>query len=129
MTPNPTAPSAPQVPWQAPPTPDLYGGNPSALDRDWRPTGQARPKSVMMGLVLTFCFGPLGLFYATRGSGQALPAFLWMGFAVLALIWFPNTGVTPYWLISMIWSTLTIKGYNRRFSEMAGQGGSEAARQ
>lgn len=34
---------------------------------------------------------------------------------VLMLAWHGNIGLTPFWLISMVWSTLAIKAYNRQF--------------
>lgn len=77
VTPKPTAPSAPYVPGRSPPAPDPYAGGGPALDGDWRPSGTARPESVALGLILTLCFGPLGLFYAIWGSRtQTIPCML-----------------------------------------------------
>jgi hypothetical protein len=58
VTPNPTAPSTPYIPGQTPTPSDPYALGVPGLDGDWRPSGTARPKSVPMGLILTFCFGP-----------------------------------------------------------------------
>jgi hypothetical protein len=47
---------------------------------------------------------------------QTIPCILWGGATFLMLAWHGNIGLTPFWLISMVWSTLAIKAYNRRFA-------------
>ena len=130
VTPNPT-PSyvpPPPTPSYAPPTstPISYGGGAVQY------TGpvQRGPKHYFLALVLTFVFGPLGLFYATK-KGALTMLFLLVAVPVgLSL-----AGVLPYgslahpfaildhssvmdgfWSVSvffsMIWSVIAVKSYN-----------------
>lgn len=69
----------------------------------------AVPKSHLVGLVLTFFFGPLGLLYASPiASVVMIILTLIVGFFTFGL------GLILGWLISIIWSILAIILHNRK---------------
>lgn len=73
------------------------------------------PKSLGIGLILTFFFGPIGLFYATI-SGAVIMLII---DAIFAVIGFITAGISLVVtaplvnLVCMIWAYLKIKSYNR----------------
>lgn len=90
------------------------------------------PKSVAIAILLTFSFGPVGLFYASITGGLIMtftPIFLglltfvglfqddWLLFGwslgLLAIC------ALTFWLISMIWAVISVSSYNREIEEDA----------
>lgn len=75
----------------------------------------ARTKSVLLSLVLTFFFGPLGMLYSTIGGAivmmiLSIPAFiLTLGHAAFLI-----------WPMSMIWGAWATHRYNERLLRRAG---------
>lgn len=90
------------------------------------------PKSVGIAILLTFLFGPLGLFYATVTGGLVMtftPIFLFLlvivglfqddwllfGWSLGLLTIFALT----FWLINIIWAVIGVNSYNREIEEDA----------
>jgi len=139
VTPNPTPAYVPPPPEPTyyPPTPSggtSYGGGyaPSGTDAVGVGYGGPTPgpKRYWLALVLTFFFGPLGLFYATK-KGALIMLLLLVGVPVTLSV----AGILPYgsvahpfaildhdgimnqmWslsvLLSMIWSIVGVRRYN-----------------
>lgn len=84
--------------WTADSAPAGYGGTTVVL--------VSPPKSVGVALVLTFFFGPFGMFYSTVSGALIMLAILFFGGFVMGvitlglawLVWWPMV-----WLVSMIW--------------------------
>jgi hypothetical protein len=132
VTPNPTpAYVPPPMPsYDAPmPGPLSYGGG-----AQYSGPVQPRSKGYFAALILTFFFGPLGLFYATKKGALAMLLFL-VGVPVVL----SNIGVLPFgsaqhpfavldhssvmdgmWKISvvfsMIWAVMAVNRYNARLN-------------
>ena len=133
VTPNPTPSYVPPpmpsynapTPSYGAPSPVAYGGG----SVDFGPSGP-RHKHYFIALILTFLFGPLGLFYATKKGGMAM-LFLLVGVPVtLGMIGVLPFGspshpfaildhssvMDPMWslsvFISMVWSVFAVKSYN-----------------
>ena len=90
------------------------------------------PKSIGVAILLTFLFGPVGLFYASISGGLIMtftPIVLFLLFmvgiiqenillvewSVMLLIVF----VLTYWLICIIWAAISVNSYNREIEEEA----------
>jgi hypothetical protein len=69
----------------------------------------APQKSVGLSLVLTFLFGPLGMFYSTVGGALAM---LVISF-IVAIITF-GIGLMITWPVCMIWGAVAASQYNQR---------------
>ena len=73
------------------------------------------PKSLGIGLILTFFFGPIGLFYATI-SGAVIMLII---DAIFAVIGFITAGISLVVtaplvnLVCMIWAYVKINSYNK----------------
>jgi len=68
-----------------------------------------KKKSMVVALILTFLFGPLGLLYATvPGALILLVLTLVIGFFTLGL------GFIVGWLASMIWAAVSVNSYNSK---------------
>ena len=66
-------------------------------------------KSVGASLVLTFFFGPLGMFYSTVvGAVVMLVLYLVIGLLTLGL------GLIVLHPIAMIWSAVAVSNYNKK---------------
>ena len=70
-------------------------------------------KSVGIGLLLTFIFGPIGMLYAT----------VWGGFIMMVvnlLIGIPTLGLGLLltWPIQLIWVAVSIRSYNRKLMNL-----------
>ena len=70
-------------------------------------------KSVGIGLLLTFLFGPIGMFYGT----------IWGGFIMMVvnlLIGIPTVGLGLFftWPIQLIWVALSIRSYNKKLLKL-----------
>ena len=87
-------------------------------------------KSVGIGILLTFLFGPIGLFYATVFGGIVMtfsPILLLVIFflgldmqsEVISIIAGMTLlfGLIFWWLICMIWSAIAVTQYNKRIME------------
>jgi len=89
-------------------------------------------KSVGIAILLTFLFGPIGLFYASVSGGLIMtftPISLFLlvlvgliqenslllGWSVVLLIIFAVT----FWLINIIWATVSVMSYNKEIEEDA----------
>jgi len=65
-------------------------------------------KSVGASLVLTFLFGPLGMFYSTVWGGVIMTILcLLVGVFTLGL------GLVVLWPICMVWGAVAVSNYNR----------------
>lgn len=90
------------------------------------------PKSVGIAILLTFLFGPIGLFYATVTGGLIMtftPIVLFvlaivglfqdnsllLGWSLGLLIIFALT----FWLINIIWAVISVSSYNAEIEEEA----------
>lgn len=69
------------------------------------------PKSMAASLVLTFFFGPLGLFYASVTGGIVM---LLITFVAAALTFGVSVFIT--WPICMIWAAVATTNYNARLT-------------
>jgi len=89
-------------------------------------------KSVGIAILLTFLFGPIGLFYASVSGGLIMtftPIFLFLlvlvgsvqknslllSWSIVLLIIFAVT----FWLINIIWATVSVMSYNKEIEEDA----------
>jgi hypothetical protein len=137
VTPNPTpayVPPASTPEYYAPPpsNPVYYGGGPVQYSGPVQYTGPIRPrrKGYITALILTFLFGPLGLFYATKKGALAM-LFLLVAVPVALGVVGVLPGGSPshpfaildhssvmdrMWSIavvfSMLWSVLAVNRYN-----------------
>ena len=69
----------------------------------------SQKKSMGMGILLTFLFGPLGLLYATVGGGIVMIILtIVVGIITLGL------GFILGWLISIIWAAVSISSHNSK---------------
>lgn len=64
-------------------------------------------KSTVLGLILAFFFGPLGLLYSTVLGGVIMIAV-----AIVAFFILPVIGPIIAWMISFIWAFVTLILYN-----------------
>lgn len=136
VTPNPT-PSyvpPPPAPAYAPPpvsygAPVTYNSAPTSYTGSSAGSAPSGRKRYWLALLLTFFFGPLGLFYASAGGALAM---LFLVFAVpLGLnllgalpvhpanpfaIWSFDSVMAPIWsfatFVSMIWSVIAVRRRN-----------------
>lgn len=70
-------------------------------------------KSVGIGLLLTFLFGPIGMLYATVWGGLLMMMVnLILGFATFGI------GLFFTWPIQLIWVTLSIRSYNKKLMKL-----------
>lgn len=72
-------------------------------------------KSMLLGLILTFFFGPLGMLYATVLGGivMFIVCVLTFGITIMTL----GLGSILFflvWIIQMLWAGFAISGYNKR---------------
>ncbi len=66
-------------------------------------------KSVGIGLLLTFLFGPIGMLYATVWGGLLMMVVnLVVGIATFGI------GLVITWPIQLIWVVLSIRSYNKK---------------
>ena len=88
------------------------------------------PKSIGIALLLTFLFGPIGLFYASISGGLImiitpiilivlLYAGVWQESSLL-MAW--TSGliiifILAYWLIILIWAVIGVRNYNEKIEE------------
>ena len=90
------------------------------------------PKSIGVAILLTFLFGPVGLFYASISGGLVMtftPIVLFLITMVgivqeITLLVFWSAGLLfvfflTYWLICIIWATISVNRYNREIEEEA----------
>lgn len=68
----------------------------------------AQKKSMAAALVLTFFFGPLGLFYASIIGG-----IIMLALSVFVLIFTLGFGFLFTWPITMIWAAIAVDRANR----------------
>ena len=66
-------------------------------------------KSVGVGVLLSFLFGPLGMFYATI-SGAIIMLIVSVIVAVLTM----GLGALLTWPICMIWTAIAVKSHNEK---------------
>ena len=66
-------------------------------------------KSTGVALLLTFLFGPLGLFYATVVGGVVM---LLLGGMII--VFTAGFGAILIWPVCMIWAAVAVSGHNRR---------------
>ena len=71
-------------------------------------------KSLILSLILTFIFGPLGMAYATLGG-----ALVMIGVSIIAALLTAGGSIVVTWVISMIWGALAVERYNRKMFEKA----------
>ena len=71
-------------------------------------------KSLMLSLVLTFIFGPLGMLYATVGG-----AIVMLLVSIVAALLTVGGSIVVTWVVSMIWGALAVERYNRKMFEKA----------
>ncbi|WP_215843307.1 hypothetical protein HHS34_005530 [Acidithiobacillus montserratensis] len=75
---------------------------------------QAQPKSMAAGLILTFLFGPLGLFYASVTGGIVL-LVVGIIFGIIAVFTFGLGAILLplVWVASMIWAAVAVDKINK----------------
>ncbi|MFW5694710.1 MAG: hypothetical protein ACOCYB_06055 [Alkalispirochaeta sp.] len=66
-------------------------------------------KSVGLSIILTFIFGPLGMFYSTIIGGLVMMVLS----IVLAIPTF-GFGLLITWPVSIIWGALAVRSHNRK---------------
>jgi hypothetical protein len=90
------------------------------------------PKSVGIAILLTFLFGPIGLFYASV-TGGLIMTFTPIALALLAIAGiFQNNALllgwsislliicaSTFWLINIIWAVISVMNYNEEIEEDA----------
>ena len=70
-------------------------------------------KSVGIGLLLTFLFGPIGMLYATILGGLLMMVVnLAVGIATFGI------GLLFTWPIQLIWVALSIRSYNKKLMKL-----------
>lgn len=70
-------------------------------------------KSVGIGLLLTFLFGPIGMLYATIWGGLLMMVVnLVVGIATFGI------GLLFTWPIQLIWVVLSIRSYNKKLMKL-----------
>ena len=75
-----------------------------------------KEKSMVVALILTFLFGPLGLLYATvPGALILLVLTIIIGFFTLGI------GFIVGWLASMIWAVISVNSNNSKIKSALGQ--------
>ncbi len=75
-----------------------------------------KEKSMVVALILTFLFGPLGLLYATvPGALILLVLTIVIGFFTLGI------GFIVGWLASMIWAVISVNSNNSKIKRTLGQ--------
>ncbi|HTS87300.1 MAG TPA: hypothetical protein VMG41_02315 [Gemmatimonadales bacterium] len=118
VTPNPTPSTPPYIPSAPSPAPtSFHATSPSGQSGGPHPTvagGPPRPKSTALAVILTLCFGPFGTWYATLGTPQSLLSMFWAAAVVLILVWNSHATLFPFMVISLVWSVLAVRSYNRR---------------
>jgi hypothetical protein len=100
-----------------PPYPGHYQPQPIYVTQQVQvaPAYLGAPKSMVASLLLTFFFGPFGLFYASIVGGIVMlivtfvAAALTLGFSVLVT-----------WPICMIWAAIATSNYNTRLAARPG---------
>ncbi|HPS83564.1 MAG TPA: hypothetical protein PLA88_04565 [Bacteroidales bacterium] len=89
-------------------------------------------KSVGIAILLTFLFGPIGLFYASVIGGLIM-TFMPIFLTVLSLVGLAQKNSSlfgwsfgilvvfslTYWLINIIWAVISVSKYNRKIEEDA----------
>ena len=79
-------------------------------------------KSMGAALILTFLFGPLGLFYASIIGGIVM-LILTVIIGILTL----GVGFFFGWFVSIIWAAIAVNGHNKR--ALMGAAGGIASKQ
>lgn len=75
---------------------------------------QAR-KSQLVGLLLTFCFGPLGMFYISRDAGLGwVMAYIPVVIVVIVLPFL----FAPFWLMCMVASVILVNKHNHGYKRV-----------
>ena len=75
----------------------------------------ALPKSVGISVLLTFLFGPLGMFYSTiMGAIIMMVISIIIGFVTFGF------GILLTWPICMIWGAIAASSYNKKLLAAAG---------
>jgi hypothetical protein len=134
VTPNPTpAYVPPAVDAGSYGTPATYSGGTSASTGGYAPTTYTRrPKSHVVAMILSFLFGPFGLFYASKKGAFAMLLLLFGVPVALAMqgAWGPafhrhpleilghDAVMNRMWSVCvffcLIWSVFGVRGYNKR---------------
>lgn len=73
-------------------------------------------KSQLVQFILTFLFGPLGLFYSSIAA-----ALFWIVMAVIVGGSTVGVGLLVIWPLIMITGFFTVSGYNERLRILAGK--------
>lgn len=73
-------------------------------------------KSVLVGLILTFFFGPVGMLYAT-----VIGALIMLAVSVVIGFLTAGIGLILVWPVQMFWTWTAISGHNRRLRSQFGQ--------
>ncbi|MBM7841621.1 zinc ribbon domain-containing protein [Herpetosiphon giganteus] len=97
---------------QQPVNVNIYNTNQQAPMVPMMPVGPVivtSQKSVGLSLVLTFFFGPLGMFYSTVGGALAMIAIT----IILSALTF-GAGLVLAWPIAMIWGAVAASQHNQR---------------
>ncbi len=89
-------------------------------------------KSVGIAILLTFLFGPIGLFYASVSGGLIMtfaPILLFLLFLdglfqqdFLLVAWSAGLLIvfsSTFWLISIIWAAISVRSHNQEIEENA----------
>ena len=71
------------------------------------------PKSVGIGLLLTFLFGPIGMLYATVWGGLLMMVVN----LVIGVVTF-GLGLFFTWPIQLIWVALSIRSHNKKLMKL-----------
>ncbi len=108
---EPAPAQAPSIQQTAPPVQNIYITQQVTQQQQSAPVVLAvAPKSVVLSLVLTFLFGPLGMLYSTVPGGLIMI----VASLVVALFTF-GIGLFVTWPICIIWGAIAASNYNTKF--------------
>lgn len=74
-------------------------------------------KSQLVQFILTFIFGPLGLFYSSIAA-----AIFWIILAIIVAGSTVGAGLLLLWPLIIITGFFTVNGYNQRMKILSGKG-------
>ena len=71
-------------------------------------------KSILISLILTFLFGPLGMLYST-----IIGSIIMIIISIVAAVFTAGGSIIVTWVISMVWGLIAVERYNRKMFEKA----------
>ena len=71
-------------------------------------------KSILISLILTFLFGPLGMLYST-----IIGSIVMIIISIVAALLTAGGSIIVTWVVSMVWGLIAVERYNRKMFEKA----------